>query len=207
MEKLKTGTTTLGLVCSDGLIVGADQKATMGNLVASKTTKKVYEISDGMVMTLAGSVGDAQAMVRLLRAEMNLYKLQEKEVTTKAAVTLLANILRGSYKSFIPELVQLLIGGYDKEGAKLYSLDAAGGVTEEKDYVFSGSGSVISLGVLEEGYKEGMTVEEGVRLIARSLRAARERDAFTGGKTIDIVIVNSSGIEWVSQNKIQKLLQ
>lgn len=207
MEKLKSGTTTLGLVCNDGIIVGADQKATMGNLIASKTTKKVYEITDGIVMTLAGSVGDAQAMVRLLRAEMNLYKLQEKEVTTKATVTLLANVLRGSYKSFIPEFVQLLIGGYDKHGPKLYSIDLSGGITEEEDYVFSGSGSVISLGVLEEGYKEGMTIEEGVRLIARSLRAARERDANTGGKTVDIVIIKSSGIEWVSQNKIQKLLQ
>jgi len=203
---MKTGTTTVAMVCKDGVVLAADQKSTMGNLVASKKAKKVHQITDNMAMTIAGSVGDAQALIRLLKAEMRLYELQEKTTTTKAAATLLSNMLRGAYKSFVPEMVQLLLGGYDSRGAQLFSLDAAGGLQEEDEYTFSGSGSVIAVGVLEDGYKTSMTTDEGLELLIRAIKAARERDVFSGGKLMDIAIITKKGLEWVAPEKIKKLL-
>ncbi|NOR84675.1 archaeal proteasome endopeptidase complex subunit beta [archaeon] len=203
---MKTGTTTVAMVCKDGVVLAADQKATMGHLVASKKAKKVHEITDKMAMTIAGSVGDAQALIRILRAEMQLYELQEKNGSVKAAATLLANILRGAYKSYTPEMVQLVLGGFDKTGGHLYSLDAAGGLSEEEDYAFSGSGSVIAVGVLEDGYKKDMTTKEGVNLLLRSIKAARERDVFSGGLLMNVVVITEKGLTWIEEDEIKKLI-
>ena len=203
---MKTGTTTVAMVCKDGVVLAADQKATMGHLVASKKAKKVHEITDKMAMTIAGSVGDAQALIRILRAEMQLYELQEKTTSIKAAATLLANILRGAYKSYTPEMVQLVLGGYDKHGAHLYSVDAAGGLSEEDEYAFSGSGSVIAVGVLEDGYKKDMTTKDGVDLLLRSIKAARERDVFSGGMLMNVAVITEKGLTWIEEDEIKKII-
>ncbi len=197
MNNLETGTTTMGIVCKDGLVLAADNKATAGHLIVTKDTKKIYKIIDKTAMTIAGSVGDAQAMVRLLKAEMKLYKFNENETTVKATATLLANVLRSSYKSFIPEMVQLILGGYDINGPHVYSIDAAGGVSKEKDYAFSGSGSVIAVGVLEGDYKKDMSMDEGVKLAKKALIAAKERDVFSGGIGFDILKITKDKLEWI----------
>lgn len=206
IETLKTGTTTVAMVCNDGVVLAADQKATMGHLVASKDTQKVFEVSPKICMTIAGSAGDGQAMARLLRAELTLYELQEKKMTVKAGATLLSNILRGAYKSFIPEYVQLVLGGYDATGPQLFSVDAAGGLSPEDEYAFSGSGSVIALGILEDGYKKGMSTEEGVNLLLRCIKAARERDVFTGGKLMHVAVVTKDGIKWITEKEIKEII-
>ncbi len=206
IPKLKTGTTTAALVCKDCVVLGADKKATMGNLVATKKADKVHKIAKNIGMTIAGSVGDAQALIRLLRAESKLYELDEGEIPVSVLSTLLANVLRSAYKSFIPEFVQLLVGGYDSNGPSLYSLDAAGGLSKEEDYAFSGSGSVMAVGVLEDTYKPDMTEEEGIKTIVRAINAARERDVYSGGVSIDVAVIDKNGLRFIDQKTIKKIL-
>lgn len=206
-EKFKAGTTTVALIYKDGIVLAADRRASMGYFVASKKAKKIYKITDNMAMTTAGMVGDAQMMVRLLKAEMKLYELQEKKLTIKAASTLLSNILRGSYKSFVPEMVQLILAGVDERGPQLYNLDAAGGSTTEDDYTVTGSGSPVAVGVLEDSYKKGLSMDECASLAIRSLKAARERDIVTGPKGMDVMIITKKGIEFLPEDKIAKLMK
>ncbi len=207
MEAKKTGTTTIGIKCKDGVVIAADRQSTMGNLVSSKTTDKVFEITRNIGMTIAGTAGDGQALARLLRAELKLYELQEREASVRAAATLMANILRSSYKNTIrPDLVQIVIGGWDSTGGpQLYSIDLAGAVEKADDYTFTGSGSPIALGVLEEGYRPDITTQEAVELIAKAIRAARERDVYTGGKNLAIATITEKGFEWVPEEEIKKL--
>ncbi len=205
MNVLSTGTTTVGLIYKDGVVLAADKKATMGYLVASKEAEKIHNVIDSIFMTIAGSVGDAQALVRLLRAELELYKYEHGYVPVKSAVVLLSNILRASYKSFHPELVQLIIGGYDKK-PHLYSIDAVGGIDESSDYTFSGSGSVIAVGVLEDGYRKDMEEDEAVSLAIRSVKAASERDTATGGRGIDVVIISKDRWRRLSDKEVKEYL-
>jgi len=204
---MKTGTTTAAVVCKDCVVLGADKKATMGNLVATKRAEKVHKITNYLGMTIAGSVGDAQALIRLLSAEAKLYELEEKKGSVAAMATLLANILRSAYKSFIPEFVQLVLGGYDDEGPALYSLDAAGGLTKEEDYTFSGSGSVMAVGVLEDAYRPDMSEEEAVELLVRAINSARERDVYSGGVSIDVAVIDKNGFRFVPKEKIEAILK
>ncbi|MCK4555744.1 MAG: proteasome subunit beta [Candidatus Aenigmarchaeota archaeon] len=203
---MKTGTTTVALSCTDGVVLAADQKATMGNLVASKKAKKVFEITDKIGLTIAGSVGDAQAVTKLLKAEVQIYEMQEGTITTKAAASLLGMLLRSSYKSFVPELVQLILGGVDERGSEVYSVTLDGAVMKEDDYTFTGSGSPIALGVLEDAYKNDLSVEGGIKLVARAVKAARERDVYSGGLSVDIATITKDGIKWIPETEIKKLL-
>ncbi|HJW97445.1 MAG TPA: archaeal proteasome endopeptidase complex subunit beta [archaeon] len=204
IEKLKTGTTTVGLVCNGAVVLGAERKATMGYLVASKYTHKILPVDEHIAMTIAGLVGDAQALERYIKAELKLYRLsEERRINVDAAAHLVANILYA--RRFYPYYVQLLLGGYDNE-PRLYSLGADGSVLEEKEYFSTGSGSPMALGVLENTFKKGMNVEEAKRLVARSIHAAVKRDIASGGSGIDITVLDSRGIHEISDEEVKKIV-
>ncbi len=196
----KSGTTTVGLICKDGVVVAAEKKSTLGYLVASKESEKIYPIDDKIVMTIAGVSGDAQTLVRYMRAELKLFEMENKrKLSVKGAATLLANILQSS--KILPYFVQLIIAGVDDSGPAIFSLDAVGGLEEEKKFFSTGSGSPIALGVLEDAYKPDITVEEGAKLAIRAIKAAVERDIASGGKAIDVVKITEKGIE-IERHKI-----
>ncbi|MEM7816298.1 MAG: archaeal proteasome endopeptidase complex subunit beta [Candidatus Aenigmatarchaeota archaeon] len=186
------GTTTCGIKARNCVILAAETKSTMGNLVVSKEDKKIYAIDDKIAVTTSGSVGDLQQLIRIVKAEINLYKL-ESSVTVNAAVTLISNILQSS--RFFPYLVGLIVGGYDSSGARIFGIDAIGGITEDK-YIASGSGSPLVYGILEKEYREDMSKEGAIKLAVEAIKAARERDVFSGGKRIDVAIITKDGIEF-----------
>ncbi len=203
LENLKTGTTTLGILGKDFVVLAAERKATMGYLVASKHTKKIMKLEEHAAMTIAGSVGDAQALERYVKAEIQLYQLEEsKRMSIKAMATLVANILYA--RSYYPYYVQLLIGGYDGK-PRLYSFDPSGSVIEEKEYFSTGSGSVMALGVLEDKFKDGMDLESVKRLAARAIKAAIERDIASGGSGIDMFVISSRGMTEISDDEVKNL--
>jgi proteasome beta subunit len=194
-EIRKTGTTTVGIICKDGAVLAAEKKSTLGYLVASKDSEKILPVEDHLALTIAGYSGDAQALARYLRAELKLFSIQNgRKITVKGAATLLANILQGGRWSYLPYMVQLILGGFDEKPA-IFSLDALGSVEEEKRFFSTGSGSPMALGVLEDGYKEGLSVEEGSKIALRAITAAIERDIGSGGKGIDIAIITKSGVK------------
>jgi len=186
-EKYLKGTTTVGVVCTDGIVLASEQRATMGNFIASKTAKKVYQIDDLVGMTTAGSVGDAQQLVRLISVESKLYKMRRDEsMTIKGITTLMSNLL--SANRYYPMMVQLLIGGMDKNGPSIYSLDPLGGSIEETKISATGSGSPMAYGVLEDHYREDMTVEEGLDLAVRAIHNSMKRDS-ASGENVDAVVI------------------
>ena len=197
----KTGTTTVGIVCKDGVVLAAEKKSTMGYLVASKESQKILQIADHIAMTIAGASGDAQALARYMRAEIKLFEIQNgRKISVRGAATLLSNILQSSKYSY---MVQLIVAGYDSyEGAKIFSLDAIGAVEEEKKFFSTGSGSPIALGVLEDQYREDLTVEEGAELAKRAIKAAIQRGIGSGGTGVDIVIIDKNGLRFLGTQKL-----
>nr|WP_321498618.1 archaeal proteasome endopeptidase complex subunit beta [uncultured Methanolobus sp.] len=202
-DKHYTGTTTVGIVCKDGVVLATEQRATMGNFIASKTAKKVYQIDEKVAMTIAGSVGDAQQIVRVMSVESKLYKMRRKEsMTIKGLTTLLSNMLSG--QRYYPLMVQLLVGGYDKTGPSIYSLDALGGSIEETKAVSTGSGSPFAYGVLEDRYRENMSTEEGVELAVRALHNAMKRDS-ASGENIDVVVITEDKYTRLDMEDVKKM--
>jgi len=206
MEKeVKTGTTTVGIVCKDGVVLAAEKKATMGYLIASKDDKKIVEILPHLGLTQAGAVGDIQALVRFLSAEAKLYEIKNtKKIPVHAAATLLSNILYQGRQSFFPYMVQIILAGYDHKGSQLFILHPDGSRLEEKKFFSTGSGSPMAFGVLETLYNENITTQEGIEMAAKAIKAAVERDIASGGKGIDIVVIDSKGFREVETVNLQK---
>lgn len=203
-DKVYKGTTTVGLVCRDGVVMATEKRATMGNFIASRRAKKIYKIADRIAMTTAGAVGDAQFLARLISVEIKLYEVRKEEKpTVKAVATLLSNILN-SYRWF-PYFVQLLVGGVDKRGPSIYSIDLLGGAIEEIDIVATGSGSPTAYGVLEDRYTPEITVDEGVELAVRAIYSAMRRDS-ASGDGIDVVKITKDGYFELSNEEVERIL-
>jgi len=197
----KTGTTTLGMICKDGVVIATEQRATMGTLIAHKTTKKLYKIDGHLALATAGLVGDLQTLARYLSAEANLYRLKrDAPMPVRSAATLMSNIM--NQRKFMPYYVQLVLGGFDAEGGHVYALDAAGGSIPDK-YTSAGSGSPYVFGVLEDHYKDNLTKQEGVDLAIRAISAAINRDSASGGM-ISVAFISKDGFEEVSEQEVKQ---
>ncbi len=191
-NRLKTGTTTVGLTCKDAVIFGTDKRASMGYFVASKTAEKVLKIQDHIWMTIAGSPADAQYLADVLRAETTMFQLnhENKKILVKSAGKMLSNILY-SNKMF-PFQVGLMLGGLtEREGPTILSIGSYGSILNEK-YCAIGSGQNFSYGVLEAKYKDNLSVEVGKQIIRKAVTSSIIRDMFSGNG-IDIVIIKKEG--------------
>jgi len=187
-ERLK-GTTTVGIKTRDGVVLAADRRASLGNMVLSENVTKVFQIDEHLALAGAGSVGDILSLVRLLRAEAKLYRARVgKEMSVRALATLTSNVLHGS--RFMPYFAWFIIAGYDEKPG-LYSMDMAGGVTED-NFTAAGSGMEFALSILEENYRDDISLEEGINLALKAIKAATKRDVFTGGG-VTLVTVTKDG--------------
>jgi len=199
--ELKTGTTTVGLIAKDCVVLASDQRATMGFLIANKTAKKIFKITDRIGATIAGSVADAQSIMDLLSAEAKLFEIQRgRPIRVKALTRLLSNIMfqgRGLY------MLQCLVGGFDDEGAQVYFTDYVGSVIPDK-FVSTGSGSPVALGVLEVGYKDDLPKKKAIELGVRAVAAAIERDA-ASGNSILVSVIDKDGYQEIPKDTIMKI--
>ncbi|NJE43308.1 archaeal proteasome endopeptidase complex subunit beta [Thermococcus sp. GR6] len=191
METKKTGTTTVGIKAKDGIVLAADTQASLDHMVETLNIRKIIPITDRIAITTAGSVGDVQALARMLEAEARYYQFTwGRPMSTKAMANLLSNILNGN--KWFPYLVQIILGGYVEEPT-LANLDPLGGLIFD-DYTATGSGSPFAIAVLEDGYKKDMSIEEAKELAVRAVRTAGKRDVYTGSRKIQVVVITKEGI-------------
>jgi len=202
-DQVKKGTTTVGLICPGGVVLASEKRATMGSFIASRAAKKIYQVDDRVGITTAGIVGDAQSLIRIMSVELKLYKVRRNEpMTVRAVASLLSNVM--SSQRFYPYIVQLLIGGIDRTGAHIFSIDPLGGVTDEKEIAATGSGSPIAYGVLEDRYSPDLTLEQGTALVIQALHSAMKRDS-ASGESIEVITITKDKYEELSDEEIRKL--
>jgi len=198
------GTTTIGVICKDGVILASDTRVTMGYFVAHKKGKKVYRIDDHLAMTISGNVADAQRTVDILKANAQLYRLNTgRPIPVNSAARLIANLLFSA--RLAPMIAQVLVGGIDDTGSHVFSLDPFGSLTEEK-CVATGSGSPIAYGVLEDKYKENMTIKDLLSVVVRAVDSAMKRDA-ASGDSFDVTIIDEKGFHELNDEEKGNILE
>lgn len=197
---LKTGTVNIGIVCKDGIVLAADRRISYGggngvSYVAGRI-KKIIEVNDRLVLSMAGTASDAIRSISLLRAELRLKELRTKgKVTVKEAAALTSNMLFQNIRSpsMIPSIAHFLMAGNDEAGVHLYDLSPDGYLKKVHDYVSSGSGMVQADPVLDSDYKKGMTIEEGVELAVKCIKASTGRDPAVG-EGVDVYVIKEDKI-------------
>jgi proteasome beta subunit len=197
------GTTTVGVVCSDGIVLATDTRVTAGGFIAHKRGKKLLKVDKHLAVTISGGVADAQNVIDSLKYYANSYRIEKGiPLPVESAARITSNILFSS--RYYPYIAIVLIGGYDNHGGSIYNVDLFGSSIMEK-VTATGIGSPVAYGVLEEGYKEGMNVAKGVPLAANAIIAATRRNVFTGDH-FDIAVIDGQGFREVSEQEKEKLL-
>jgi proteasome beta subunit len=190
VPKVYHGTTTVALVCKEGVVFATDTRVTADGYVAHKKGKKLYKIDDHLAITIAGTVADAQNVIDILRFHVKKYELEHhKKISIRAAATLTSNIFYSN--RFSPLIAQVIVGGLDGDTSSIYQVDFFGSLTEEK-LVSTGSGSPIAYSILETEYSPNLPVKEGVKIAAKAVLSAMRRDTATGD-SFDVSIIDSNG--------------
>ena len=185
------GTTTVGLMFDQGVILASDTRAIAGGyFIAHKQVKKILKIDDHLAMTIAGGVADAQNVVDTIRYHANLYRLQKQApLPVRSAAQLISNIMFSA--RLYPYIADILVGGRDSTGSTIFNIDLFGSLSEAK-YVSTGSGSPVAYGVLEANYKEGLSLKSGKEIAINAITAAIKRNAGTGDG-VDVVYITKDG--------------
>ena len=185
------GATTIGVVCQEGAILASEKRVAYGYLVISKGGKKVFKITDRVGAACAGLIADMQILSREIEAQANLFSMEVgRPISVRAAAKLMANVLFN--RRYAPLITQTIVAGLDEEGTSLYVLDVLGSLISDK-YAAVGSGTEIAMGVLEEGYKEDMTLSEAKQLVTRAIKSAISRDVMSGDG-VDFLIITKDGL-------------
>ena len=197
------GTTTVGLVCLDGVVLATDTRVTAGGFIAHKRGKKLLRIDDNIAMTISGGVADAQNVVDTLKYYANLYRIEKgRPMPVKAAAQVVSNVLFSS--RLYPFIADVLVGGVDSTGGSIFNVDFFGSMNQEK-VVATGSGSPVAYGILEAEFKEGMTAAKAYPLAAKAIIAATRRNVATGDH-FDVAVLDKQGFREISEEEKDRLL-
>ncbi len=203
-EKILHGTTTVGIKARDGIVLCADMRASAGYFIANNNTMKIQKIDDHAGLTLAGGVADAQNIVDILRYHANLHRVEKQGPIPIHSLARLCSLIFHQNRGY-PFIADILVGGYDADGPALFNIDMFGSV-EEKPYVTTGSGSPVAYGLLEEEYREDLTVEEAKKIALRAVKAAIVRNIGTGDG-INIAIMDKDGFRLLTEEQKKAVIE
>ncbi|MDP1695899.1 MAG: proteasome subunit beta [archaeon] len=203
---LKSNTSIVGIVCKDGVVMGADRRSTAGSIIMGKNHQKIRKVNEFVAAAYTGGVADLQLAHKVLAAELRLKELKTKSRSTiREAANLLSMMTYRSIRSptMIPNIVGTLIAGVDENGkASLFSIEPAGGVEEIADYDANfSSGMPYILGFLERQFKKDLSVKEGIELAKECIKASTQRDSGSGNG-IDVFTLTKEGIKHVVSEEI-----
>lgn len=190
-KTLKTGTTLAGVVFKDGVVLGADTRATEGSIVADKRCRKIHYMAPNIMCCGAGTSADTEATTNMVSAQLSLHRLESgKQTRVVEALTLLQEYL---YKYQGHVSAALVLGGVDVEGPFLATI-APHGSTDRLPFVTMGSGSIAAMAQLEAGYRDGMNAEEAKQLVAQAIRKGIFNDPFSGTQ-VDLCVITKEKTE------------
>ncbi len=204
---LRTGTSILGIVCKDGIVMAGDRQVTAGTIAISKREQKVVKVNDYLVAAWTGMASDAQMLKKLVVAELKLKELKSKiRPSVKEGASLFGMLAYQNIRqpTMVPFIAGSLVAGFDEDGSfSLYSIEPAGTVTKVEDYDANfSSGMPFILGLLERGYKKDLTVKQGIQLAIECIKASTQRDTGSG-YGVDVFTVTSDGIKHAVKQEIE----
>lgn len=188
-QPMSTGTTIVGVVCKNGIVLGADTRATGGSEVADKNCEKIHYLAPNIYCCGAGTAADTEKTTELIASKLELLRLstatQSRVVT---AVTMLKRMLF-RYQGHVS--AALVLGGVDCTGAHLYHVYPHGS-TSKLPYVTMGSGSLAAMAVFENGWREDMEEADAITLVKDAILAGIFND-LGSGSNCDITVIRKEG--------------
>ena len=162
-KTVRLGSSSIGIVCSDGVLVAADRRV-RDILIYPESANKVYEIDEHIVSTAAGILADARILV-----ENAQVLAQQNRVTFNSPIEPISVIkmicdkkqMATQYGGLRPYGVAFLVGGVNKGKAQLYTSDVTGNFFQYKANAIGDYDEQIKE-MLRKEYNENLTIEDGI---------------------------------------------
>lgn len=205
VEKLTTGTTCIGLLFKDGVIIAADRRTTAG-FIASDRSSKIYELSKNVVGTTAGHAADNQKVMRAMKGEIKLHELKVERPIKVSEVAMILNSIQYNIVRTQGSVVSVILAGYDsQDGISLVNLSPDGTILNHDGYIADGSGSVYVKSILDMGFNENLSEKEALELVEKGFQASFKNDNMSGGGFI-AKIITKDGIKDVASKVVKTQL-
>jgi len=189
----KTGTTIVGIVFKDGVILGADTRATSGNIVGDKNCEKIHFLAKNMYCCGAGTAADTEMTTQMIASQLELHRLNTNRIVpVPCAATLLKQYLF-RYQGHVS--AALVLGGVDSQGPHIYSIHPHGS-TDRLPYATMGSGSLAAMSVFETRWKPDMSEEDGMKLVRDAIAAGIFND-LGSGSNVDLCIIRKNSCKYL----------
>jgi len=185
------GATAVGITFDGGVVIASEKRIAYGNFLASKTTKKTFQLTPRVGAACAGLVADMQILSMQISALAKIRKMEiKREIPPNSIAKMMSNMMYE--RRFFPLLTQVVVGGIVDKPA-IYTLDPLGSVLPD-EYAAVGTGAEMALGVLDPQFKEKMTEKEATELAKKAVKSATLRDTFSGDG-IDVLVITKDGIK------------
>ncbi len=199
---IKTGTTCIGLIFKDGVLLAADRRVTSYKIDSEKFDK-VFSLSSHIVSTVSGGASDAQLFMRIIQSELKLIELKNERKPYVSEAAMILNSIQYNTIRTQGSIVGLILGGYDpKKGYSLYNLAVDGTIVPNEGYVTTGSGSIFVQGVLDNDYKANLSEKEALELIEKCFKTSFKNDNASGGGFV-AKIITKDGVREASRKIIK----
>ncbi|XP_005987395.1 proteasome subunit beta type-7 isoform X1 [Latimeria chalumnae] len=189
----KTGTTIVGVVFKNGIVLGADTRATEGMVVADKNCSKIHYISPNIYCCGAGTAADTEMTTQLISSNLELHSLATGRLPQVATANRMLKQMLFRYQGYIG--AALVLGGVDCTGAHLYSIYPHGS-SDKLPYVTMGSGSLAAMAVFEDRYKPNMKEKEAKQLVRDAIAAGIFND-LGSGSNIDVCVITKNKLDYI----------
>ena len=202
LNEVKTGTTCIGFLFKDGVLLSADRRVTTYKIESDKFTK-IFNVSSNAVATIAGHASPAQLFMRYLKSEVKLLELKKERTARVYEVASVLNSFQYSGARSQGAIVASILGGFDeKNGASLYDMSPDGTMIDVEPYATTGSGSIFVKSILDSQYKKDMSEKEALDLLDKCFKASFKNDSASGGGYI-ARIVTKDGIKEVTRKIVK----
>ncbi|KAL9642920.1 hypothetical protein ABK040_010614 [Willaertia magna] len=190
---LKTGTTICGVIFKDGVVLGADTRATEGPIVADKNCSKIHYIAPNIYCCGAGTAADTENTTALISSKLALHRYATgKQSRVDTAMTMFKRML-WRYQGHVS--AALVLGGVDNNGGHLYTIYPHGS-TDKLPFVTMGSGSLAAMAIFESEFKDDMSEEEAKRIVHRAISAGIYND-LGSGSNVDICVIKKDSSNYI----------
>ena len=205
---VEQGTTGVGVVYKDGVLLAAD-KSVSSKLVYPSSIEKIFKIDKNIGVVSAGLVGDARRLVgiarrqaqdnRMVYSEEIQVEVMAKEIAeTKQAFT--------QYGGLRPFGVAFIVAGTDEKGPSLFQTEPSGALAQYKS-VAIGRNKDKAMAIFEKEYKEGITLEKAIILAYKSLAKSLPEKEKINLNRVQFAIVNDTGFNVLTEQELKNYLK
>ena len=205
-KTVRLGTASIGMKCSDGVVIIAD-RGKKDSLIVSDSADKVYEIDEHIMSSAAGILSDARVLVNYIRVVAQQHRVTyDSPIEVESVIRELSDIKQQSTQNpgLRPFGVALLVAGVNSNGAKLYTSDITGNYFEYNAIAIGENDDRIK-DILRKNYKVDMKIDEGIKLALKIFKEVLKDNFDISRFNVGVIKVSDGKLKKLKQEEIEKL--